>query len=109
MKPKRRIVVHGTPEEIAAAVSELSAEHRYFVEIIRLDPPSEPNEAVREYIERIANRTPEEIEANRVASIAASPKPRPLPPGKTLADVMCGKWPGDETDEQVLDALEEMS
>lgn len=30
-------------------------------------------------------------------------------PGKTLADVVCGQWPGDETDEQIEAALAELS
>ncbi len=34
---------------------------------------------------------------------------RPLPPGKTLEDMVWGKWPGDETDEQINAALEELS
>ena len=34
---------------------------------------------------------------------------RPLPPGKTLDDVVRGSWPGDESDEEINRALEELS
>lgn len=37
-------------------------------------------------------------------------KPRRLPPpGKTAMEMVTGQWPGDETDEQVNRALEELS
>jgi hypothetical protein len=113
MKLRRRMVVHGTPDEIEAAVRELSPEHRYFVEIIRLDPPpTEADEALDEANRKMTSRTPEQIQADREALIAASRKPRPLPTGKTLEDVMKEFWerfPPAETDEEVEDALEEMS
>jgi hypothetical protein len=57
----------------------------------------------------LANRTPEEIEATRRRLDAASRPPRPLPEGKTLSDMVCGTWPGDETDEEVAEALERLS
>lgn len=31
------------------------------------------------------------------------------PPGKTAMDMIIGQWPGDETDEEVNRALEELS
>ena len=55
------------------------------------------------------NRTPEQIAATRARILALTPPPRPLPPGKTLEDVIVGKWPGDETDEQIQAALDELS
>jgi hypothetical protein len=57
----------------------------------------------------LAHRTDEEIEETRRRIFALSPPPRPLPEGKTLADVVEGKWPGDETDEQVREALDRLS
>ena len=37
-------------------------------------------------------------------------KPRRLPPpGKTVWDMIVGQWPGDETDEELQRALEELS
>ena len=34
---------------------------------------------------------------------------RPSPPGTSWLAQVAGKWPGDETDEQILKALEELS
>lgn len=64
---------------------------------------------IAEGMARIINRTPEEILAARERAFAASTPPRPLPPGKTLEDVVCGQWPGDETDEEIRDLLRKMS
>lgn len=37
-------------------------------------------------------------------------KPRRLPPpGKTAMQMVVGQWPGDETDEEIFRALEELS
>ena len=37
-------------------------------------------------------------------------KPRLLPPpGKTAMQMIVGQWPGDETDEEILQALAELS
>jgi len=60
-------------------------------------------------LEWLANRTPEEIEEARRELKAASRPSRPLPEGKTLSDMVCGKWPGDETDEEIAAALERLS
>ena len=55
------------------------------------------------------NRTPEQIAEAQARAIAMYPPRRSPPPGKTLADVIVGKWPGDETDEQIQAALDELS
>jgi predicted DNA-binding antitoxin AbrB/MazE fold protein len=60
-------------------------------------------------IQRIQSRTPQQIEADRQRLLASSRPPRPLPPGKTLADVVVGTWPGDETDEEINAELEKLS
>ncbi len=62
-----------------------------------------------EAIAKMTHRTPEEIEETRRRVLEASRPPRDLPPGKTLADVVVGQWPGDETDEQIQEALERLS
>ena len=73
-------------------------------------PPAPPPELeLSEGVKRIINRTPEQKLADREAAMKYVRKGRPLPPGKTLDDVMCGFWPGDETDEEVNRALEELS
>lgn len=70
--------------------------------------PPKPD-PIAEAMARLMNRTPEEIEAARAAIFAASRPPRPLPPGKTLEDVVCGQWPGDETDEEIRDLIRKIS
>ena len=110
----RRKKLSGTPEEILAAVRELPTGHRYFVDIIRLDPPPSPEEMERLREQFKDRRTPEQIQADRERILAASPPPTPLPPGKTLADVIREfreQYPDDtnDTDEEIEDALEEMS
>ena len=65
--------------------------------------------ALEEEIEWLTNRTPEEIEEARRRLNAASRPPRPLPEGKTLSDMVCGTWPGDETDEEIAEALQRLS
>lgn len=73
--------------------------------------PAAPSalDPLAEAIARLKNRTPEQVAADRDRLLALSPPPRPLPPGKTLEDVLAGLWPGDETDEQILEALEKLS
>ena len=56
-------------------------------------PPAEESALERE-IRWLTSRTPEEIMAAREELRKASRPPRPLPPGKTLSDMVEGKWPG---------------
>lgn len=68
-----------------------------------------PNDAVKLAVERLTKRTPEEVLADRERILQSSRRGRPLPEGKTLYDVVEGTWPGDETDEEINKALEELS
>jgi hypothetical protein len=70
------------------------------------DEDTDPD-ALAKAIAKLLNQTPEEVEQARVRVLAASRPPRPLPEGKTLGDVL--QWPGDETDEQVFEALRKLS
>lgn len=72
-------------------------------------PPVSSNPAIQAFVDWLRNRTPEEIEKAREEGRKASRPPAPLPPGKTLSDMVEGKWPGDETDEQIREALERLS
>ena len=72
------------------------------------DEDTNPN-ALAEAIAELLNQTPEKMEQARARILAASRPPRPLPEGKTLGDVLLGQWPGDETDEQVFEALRKLS
>ncbi|MGH9835367.1 MAG: hypothetical protein ACREBD_17770 [Blastocatellia bacterium] len=65
--------------------------------------------ALEHAIAKLLSRTPEEVEQARERILQASRPPRPLPEGKTLYDVICGQWPGDETDEEVFEALKRLS
>ena len=67
------------------------------------------SDALDKSIARIANRTPAERAAARARLLKASRPARPLPPGKTLEDVVLGQWPGEESDEEVARTLERLS
>jgi len=72
------------------------------------DLDTNPN-ALAEAIQKLLNRTPEEKEEARQRLLQRSRRARPLPEGKTFVDVVCGQWPGDETEEQILEALRKLS
>ena len=63
---------------------------------------------LEERIRAMLSRTPEQIAEARACIFAGSPEPRPLPPGKTLEDVIVGALPDDCTEEEILAALEEI-
>ncbi len=75
---------------------------------VEVTPPGE-NPALERAILWLTSRTPEEILKTREELTKASRPARPLPPGKTLTEVVQALWPGDETDEQVREALEKLS
>ena len=58
---------------------------------------------------KMMNQTIEEKKAMHEAALRHIILGRPLPPGKTLEDMIAGKWPGNETDEQINTALEDLS
>jgi hypothetical protein len=104
-------VLEGPWEEIASHADELAG-RRVRVEIVDNsntdmddDRPIPIDEAISAYL----NRSPEEKAAARARVLASVQPGRPLPPGKTLRDVIVGKWPGNETDEEIAAALEELS
>jgi predicted DNA-binding antitoxin AbrB/MazE fold protein len=61
------------------------------------------------WAESLKMRTDAEIEATRRRLDALSRPPAPIPEGKTLSDMVEGTWPGDETDEQINEALKRLS
>ena len=101
-------VIEGTPDEIAAVVSELPP-RRYHVEIRDLNGAATQRDYLDEAVRAALARSPEQILADHAEVLAGSRKPTALPPGKTLDDMVMGKWPGDETDEEIRAALEELS
>jgi hypothetical protein len=72
------------------------------------DNAEEPS-ALDKAIAAIKNRTPEEKAAASERAVRTYKPRRELPPGKTLEDMVAGKWPGDETDDQIREALEKLS
>ena len=101
-------VFEGTPAEIAYFVNGLPPK-RYHIEISDLGEPVAERDYLAEAVRRARERTPEQMSADRADVLAGVRKGAPLPPGKTLDDVVRGKWPGDETDEEIRAALEELS
>ena len=60
-------------------------------------------------LEWLTHRGTEEVQAARERILGASPVPREVPPGKSVLDVVEGKWPGSETDAEIRDALDRIS
>jgi bifunctional DNA-binding transcriptional regulator/antitoxin component of YhaV-PrlF toxin-antitoxin module len=65
--------------------------------------------ALERAIDAMTNRTPEQLAAAQAHAMETYKPVRTVPAGKTLADMVAGKWPGDETDAQVFAALQELS
>jgi hypothetical protein len=80
----------------------------YLEELAEREAAARPSRLERE-LAWLASRTKEDVEATRQALLSASRPARSVPEGQTLADVVEGKWPGDETDEQVRSALDRLS
>ena len=99
-------ILEGTPEELSSIVNKLP-KYRYRVEIRELVEPE--RDYLAEAILKMNSRTPEQVLADRAEVFASSPTPTPIPPGKTFDDMVMGQWPGDETDEEIRLALEELS
>ena|ERR1051326_986792 len=101
-------ILEGTWEEILAQNAAQLAGRKVKVYI---EPEDEPDEAysLEAAINRLNSRTPEEIASARKRLLEATPEPQPLPEGKTLAEVIMGQWPGEETDEEIFEALRKLS
>lgn len=69
------------------------------------DAENESRYSLEAAITKLNNRTEEEIDTARRRILATSKKPLPLPAGETLADVIMGQWPGQETDKEIHEAL----
>ena len=57
----------------------------------------------------MTHRTPDQISEAQARAMEAYKPIRTVPAGRTLADVVSGKWPGDESDAQINAALSELS
>lgn len=105
---EEEFVFEGTRDEIVSQLQALP-DKRYHVEIVGVNEPEPPYNSLDEAIRKMLSRTPEEILATRAEILAKSPVPTPLPAGKTLEDMVAGTWPGNETDEEIRQALERLS
>lgn len=97
-------IFEGTGEEL---IPLLDQQPKARFRLIRL--PENPYPSFEEALAQAVHRTPEEIMAARERILSSSPSPRELPEGKTLEDVVVGQWPGDESDEQIFEALKKLS
>lgn len=68
----------------------------------------EDPESLSRAIAQMKSRSPEEVAAMRERVLAASHPPLPLPGGKTIFDVI-PRIRGEETDDEVFEALERLS
>jgi hypothetical protein len=66
-------------------------------------------EALSRAVLGMTRRTRGEIAQAQQGAEALIQPGRPLPPGKTVLDVVAGQWPGQETDAQVTQALKRLS
>ncbi|HLK58753.1 MAG TPA: hypothetical protein VKU00_19430 [Chthonomonadaceae bacterium] len=95
-------IMEGTGEELIKLLNQRPKERFRLIEL----PSEREFQTYEEALAQALDRTPEEIAEARARVLEASPPPRELPEGKTLEEVVMGQWLGDETDEQILDALE---
>jgi hypothetical protein len=72
-------------------------------------PNFEVPDMLSQGLEWLTRRGPEEMRAARERILASAPPPRDVPAGKTVLDMMEGKWPGTETDAEIRDALNRIS
>jgi len=81
-------------------------------------PPLTPEPGVREgsgedllseAVARMKRRTSEEVSDAQVRAAGFIRPGKPLAPGQTILEAVGGRWPGDESDEEVTDALRRLS
>lgn len=104
----RAQIYEGTPAQLAEKLSSLPVSQKYLM-TLTLEEQDDDAESLEAAIARMKNRTPEEIVSARERILSATPPPRELPDGKNIFEVVMGKWPGDETDEEILSALDKLS
>jgi hypothetical protein len=72
------------------------------------DPDGDPL-ALSRAIAQIRTRSPQEKEDISHRILAQARQPKALPQGKTLSDMVVGKWPGTETEPEIAQLLQELS
>ena len=99
-------IYEGTPDQLITYLRQMPKTERYRLVSISTE---DKNDTLSRAILAAQSRTPEQIAKVRARILSSSPPPRPLPEGKTFCEALAGQWPGDETDEQVQAALDELS
>lgn len=66
-------------------------------------------EMLTQEIEWMTDRSPEDVRAARERILGTSPPAREIPEGKTIVDMVVGKWPGTETNAEIQEALDRIS
>ena len=116
------ITIELSPETLARLQTKAAAEHLsvgdYIAELVThnaedaSDAAEDASDAKTELgraVERLLTRTPQEKTTLRTEILSTSRPARALPTGKTLEDVVVGKWPGSETDAEISQALADLS
>ncbi|HTE18196.1 MAG TPA: hypothetical protein VK689_07425 [Armatimonadota bacterium] len=62
-----------------------------------------------EAVARMTGRTPEQAAEIRMRAEGSIRRGRPLAAGETLMDAVAGRWPGEESDAEVAEALRKLS
>lgn len=101
-------ILEGQWEDILERDASRLAGRRVRISLVP-DQTTQKSNTLVAAIARMNSRTPEEIAAARKRILDSTPEPQPLPEGKTLAEVIVGQWPGNETDEEILEALRKLS
>lgn len=70
---------------------------------------AEAADTLRQGLEWLTQRGAAEVEAARHRILEATPPARDIPAGRSLLDLVEGKWPGTETDAEVRQALDRIS
>ena len=98
-------VMEGTGEELVQWLNQQPKERFRLIKLTDVTSFM----TYEESFTKATSRTHKEIRAARDRVLEASPPPHELPEGKTLEDMVLGRWPGKETDEEILTALEKLS
>jgi hypothetical protein len=73
------------------------------------DQPTSLSPNLQRELEWLTGRGAADADETRQRLFGLSQSPTHIPEGKTLSDMVEGQWPGDETNEQVREALERLS
>lgn len=113
-----KLTIDGSLQVPDGAVNELGLHPGDLLQVkIETSPSSEEQletsqsaiNMLTEAVEAMIQRTPAQIAQARDRALERYKPRRTPPPGRTLSDMVSGKWPGNETDEQIDIALEELS